>query len=238
MRLSLYEMLRKHYACAFCQGPHLSACSEVVHDHAVSWFGRVEFDIRLECCKNPEWDRHCRKGTLVFAFYICIHICVCSYIYVYICLCFFFIFETWRHSVADILSTSQRTADLGHIVPKLLIWNQFFLLNLLSEIIVPRLFIWNQSLKFMEALHVNSTGGLPSTVIICFESYRVEEGHVGATNHGVAHPGKEGHDCNLKWRRGQEQYKERGVPELCCFYCDTVLWYCGTVLLYCITVVL
>ena len=57
----------------------------------------------------------------------------------------------------------------------------------------------------MEALHVNSTGGLPSTVITCFECYRVEEGHVGATNHGVANPGKEGHDCNLKWRRGQEQ---------------------------------
>ena len=136
--------------------------------------------------------------------YLYSYLCLFLYLCLYLSL-FFFIFETWRHSVADILSTSQRTADLGHIVPRLLIWNHFFLLNLLSEIIVPRLFIWNQSLKFMEALHVNSTGGLPSTVIICFESYRVEEGHVGATNHGVAHPGKEGHDCNLKWRQGQEQ---------------------------------
>ena len=125
--------------------------------------------------------------------------------------------------------------------PQVVDLKSVFLLNLLSEIIVPRLFIWNRSLKFIEALHVNSTGGLPSTVIICFESYRVEEGHVGATNHGVAHPGKEGHDCNLKWRQGQEQYKEGGyleTPELCCLYCGTVLWFCGTVLLYCITVVL
>ena len=66
-----------------------------------------------------------KRHTSICFLYLYSYLCLFLYLCLYLSL-FFFIFETWRHSVADILSTSQRTADLGHIVPRLLIWNQFF----------------------------------------------------------------------------------------------------------------
>ena len=88
--------------------PHLSDSSDVLQDHMVSSLETVELNIRLDCCKEPEL-RHIADKVFVFAV---------VFMSVFVSR---ILFETLRHSVDDNLSTSQRTADLGHIVPKLFI---------------------------------------------------------------------------------------------------------------------
>ena len=89
--------------------PHLSDSSDVLQDHVVSSLETVELNIRLDCCKEPELQRHIAEKVFVFAF---------VFMSVFVSR---IVFETLRHSVDENLSTSQRTADLGHIVPKLFI---------------------------------------------------------------------------------------------------------------------
>ena len=88
---------------------HLSDSSDVLQDHVVSSLETVELNIRLDCCKEPELHGHIAEKVFVFAF-------VFTSVFGSGIVC-----ETLRHSVDDNLSTIQRTADLGHIVPKLLI---------------------------------------------------------------------------------------------------------------------
>ena len=90
---------------------YLSVCSDVLHDHAVSSLGSVEFNIRVDVCKKSRIRKilQKRQREYLLLFYVCKKVQL------------ILVFETLRHSVDDNLSTSQSTADLGHIVPKLFI---------------------------------------------------------------------------------------------------------------------
>ena len=82
-----------------------------MHDHAVSSLGSVEFNIRVDVCKKSRIRKILQKRQREYLLlsYVCKKMQL------------ILVFETLRHSVDDNLSTSQSTADLGHIVPKLFI---------------------------------------------------------------------------------------------------------------------
>ena len=55
----------------FWQRPHLSDSSDVLHDHVVSSLEMVEFNIRLDCCKEHIAEKWFK--------YLLLYLCLCFY---------------------------------------------------------------------------------------------------------------------------------------------------------------
>ena len=200
-----------------CQTP-LMCCKTMLSHH----LRRLSWISGLTAARNQNYD------TLQTRY---------LYLLLYLCLCLYreFYLRPWdtqwmiiyRPARGLLTSATLFPNCLSEIVFLIWIFTWFFTSSMMWKVSGHK--DWPPSvmeaLRYLQFWHLMASLWL---LLLWALSYRVEKGHVGSSHHRVAHPCKEGHDCNLK-RRGQEQYEVKGgnptTPKLCSLYFSiVVLW--------------